>query len=133
MANDAITYGFLDSEGFLGPVSLGVLRRALTIGGMAFDLEAKRDDAALEQAFARAHVVFVLWPDEQSACGFSFMPAKRSPGEESREKIDVVAEVLPCETREAAVALQRRFGDATLIEEFKTCAMGHNVVPFPRR
>ncbi len=133
MANDAITYGFLTDEGFLGPVSLGVLRRALTIGGMAFDAEAKRDDAALEQAFAKAHVVFVLWPDEQSACGFSFMPAKRSPGEESPDKIDVVAEVLPCENREAAFALQRRFGDAALIEEFKTCAMGNNIVPFPRR
>ncbi|MDR6303058.1 hypothetical protein GGQ85_000739 [Nitrobacter vulgaris] len=61
------------------------------------------------------------------------MPAKRSPGEETPDKIDVVAEVIPCETREAAFALQRRFGDAALIEEFKVCAMGNNIVPFPRR
>src|SRR6185437_423227 len=70
---------------------IGSLRRALEHGGEAFAMQ--QDDTFLRESFDRCSIVFALWPDAQSKCGFAMMPIKREPPPDPH---DVKGEVLPC-------------------------------------
>ncbi|WP_439923900.1 hypothetical protein [Nitrobacter sp. JJSN] len=92
------------------------LRRALEHGGEAFNRAMEKDDTLLQQSFDRCSIVFALWPDAKAKCGFAMMPVKREAPPDPR---NVVGDVMPCPTREAALALQERFGHPSLKDEFQ--------------
>ena len=105
------------------------LRRALEHGGEAFSRSMQQDDTFLRESFDRCSIVFALWPDAQSKCGFAMMPIKREPPPDPR---DVKGEVMPCPNREAAFALQERFGNPSLKDEFRHFAVDGEI-PLPNR
>lgn len=105
------------------------LRRALERGSEAIHKAMKKDDTLLQQSFDRCSIVFALWPDANAKCGFAMMPVKREAPPDPR---NVVGDVMPCPTREAALALQERFGDPSLKDEFQHFEVD-SVIPFLSR
>jgi hypothetical protein len=118
----------IEDDEFNGFV-VGSLRRALEHGAEAFNRLMQKDDSLLRESFARCSIVFALWPDAQAKCGFAMMPIKR---EAPPDPHNVKGEVMPCPSREAAFALQERFGDPSLKDEFQHFSVDGEI-PFPNR
>jgi len=95
-------------------LGFAMMLRALTNGAAAFEYVAAHDPGFLERSFESCAVVFAIWPDDSSESGLGLLPVKRK----ARAGIEQDREVVPCTTREAAVALLKKFGDAKLQAEF---------------
>jgi hypothetical protein len=94
-------------------LGFAMMLRALSVGAAAFEYVAAHDAGFLDRSFESCALVFAL-PDESSESGLGVLPIKRK----ARAGIEQDKEVVPCTTREAAVALLKKFGDAKLHAEF---------------
>jgi hypothetical protein len=95
-------------------IGFAILLRALANGAAAIEYIAERDPEFFERSFAPCDTVVAIWPDSSSESGLGMLPVKRAPRVGSEAK----SEVALCATREAAVALLKKFGDAKLQAEF---------------